>query len=146
MKEFIGGIRKAFPAGLNSEISKVHGAGDTVVVELTNTGKAFTGRDYRNEYCFIFEIEAGKIRRIREYVDMLTVKEALMQRVAASSMQPRRGKRLRGWRGRGARRDVVKRFAARGVVLTCGTARKRPDGLRLRWWCRDRRVARSRLI
>jgi ketosteroid isomerase-like protein len=78
VKEFIGGIRKAFPAGLSSEISKVHGAGDTVVVELTNTGKAFTGRDYRNEYCFIFEIEAGKIRRIREYVDMLTVKEALM--------------------------------------------------------------------
>jgi uncharacterized protein len=78
VKEFIGGIRKAFPAGLNSAISKVHSAGDTVIVELTNTGKAFNGRDYRNEYCFVFEIEGGKIRRIREYVDMLTVKEALM--------------------------------------------------------------------
>jgi uncharacterized protein len=78
VKEFIGGIGKAFPAGLNSQISKVHSAGDTVIVELTNTGKAVTGRDYRNEYCFVFEIEGGKIRRIREYVDMLTVKEALM--------------------------------------------------------------------
>ncbi len=78
VKEFIGGIGKAFPAGLNSQISKVHSADDTVIVELTNTGKAFTGRDYRNEYCFVFEIEGGKIRRIREYVDMLTVKEALM--------------------------------------------------------------------
>jgi len=78
VKEFIGGIRKAFPQGLNSQISKVHSAGDTVIVELTNTGKAFNDRDYRNEYCFIFEIEGGKIRRIREYVDMLTVKEALM--------------------------------------------------------------------
>jgi ketosteroid isomerase-like protein len=78
VKEFIGGIRKAFPAGLNSQISKVHSVGDTVVVELTNTGKAFNGKDYRNEYCFIFEVEAGKIRRIREYVDMLTVKETLM--------------------------------------------------------------------
>jgi ketosteroid isomerase-like protein len=78
VKEFIGGIRKAFPAGLNSQISKVHSAGDTVVVELTNTGKAHNGKDYRNEYCFIFEVEAGKIRRIREYVDMLTVKETLM--------------------------------------------------------------------
>jgi ketosteroid isomerase-like protein len=78
VKEFISGIRKAFPAGLNSQISKVHSAGDTVIVELTNTGKAFNGRDYRNEYCFLFEIEGGKIRRIREYVDMLTVKEALM--------------------------------------------------------------------
>jgi ketosteroid isomerase-like protein len=78
VKEFIGGIRKAFPAGLNSQISKVHSAGDTVIVELTNTGKAFNGRDYRNEYCFVFEIEGGKIRRIREYVDLLTVKETLM--------------------------------------------------------------------
>ncbi len=78
VKEFIGGIGKAFPQGLNSQISKVHSAGDTVIVELTNTGKAFNGRDYRNEYCFVFEIESGKIRRIREYVDMLTVKEALM--------------------------------------------------------------------
>jgi ketosteroid isomerase-like protein len=78
VKEFIGGIRKAFPQGLNSQISKVHSAGDTVIVELTNTGKAFNGRDYRNEYCFLFEIEGGKIRRVREYVDMLTVKEALM--------------------------------------------------------------------
>jgi len=33
------------------------GAGETVIVELTNTGKAFNGRDYRNEYCFVFEIE-----------------------------------------------------------------------------------------
>jgi uncharacterized protein len=78
VKEFIGGIGKAFPGGLNSSISKVHTAGDTVIVELTNTGKAFNGKDYRNEYCFVFEIESGKIRRIREYVDMLTVKETLM--------------------------------------------------------------------
>jgi uncharacterized protein len=77
VKEFIGGIGKAFPAGLNSSISKVHTAGDTVIVELTNTGKAFTGKDYRNEYCFVFEVEGGKVRRIREYVDMLTVKEAM---------------------------------------------------------------------
>jgi uncharacterized protein len=78
VKEFIGGIRKAFPEGLNCQINKVHSAGDTVIVELTNTGKAFNGKDYRNEYCFVFEVEASKIRRIREYVDMLTVKETMM--------------------------------------------------------------------
>lgn len=78
VKEFVSGIRKAFPQGLNSQISKVHSAGETVIVELTNTGKAFNGRDYRNKYCFVFEVEGGKIRRIRENVDMLTVKETLM--------------------------------------------------------------------
>jgi ketosteroid isomerase-like protein len=32
---------------------------------------------YENEYCFVFEIEGGKIRRIREYVDTQKAKELL---------------------------------------------------------------------
>jgi ketosteroid isomerase-like protein len=36
---------------------------------MTNKGKFAGGNDYVNEYCFIFEVEAGKIRRVREYVD-----------------------------------------------------------------------------
>lgn len=45
---------------------------------MTNRGKAFNGKDYENEYCFIFEVENNKIRRVREYVDLLTVKETLL--------------------------------------------------------------------
>jgi len=78
VKKFISGIGQAFPSGLKSEIRKVHAMGDTVVVELTNRGTAHNGKPYENEYCFVYEIENGKIRRIREYVDMLTVKETLM--------------------------------------------------------------------
>jgi len=79
IREFGSGIGRAFPQGLNSQINRVHAAGDdTVVVELTNSGKAATGKDYRNEYCFVFELENGKIRRVREYVDLLTVKDTLM--------------------------------------------------------------------
>ncbi|HVN89701.1 MAG TPA: nuclear transport factor 2 family protein [Candidatus Binataceae bacterium] len=79
IREFGSGVKRAFPAGLNSDIAKVHSAGDnTVIVELTNHGKAANGKDYRNEYCFIFELENGKIRRVREYVDLLTVKETVM--------------------------------------------------------------------
>ncbi len=79
VRKFASGIGKSFPNGLNCEVRKVHTAGDgVVVIETTNSGKAWNGKDYRNEYCFIFEIEAGKIRRIREYVDMLTVKETLL--------------------------------------------------------------------
>ena len=79
VREFGSGVKRAFPQGLNSEIAKVHAAGDdTVIIELTNHGKAANGKDYRNEYCFVFELENGKIRRVREYVDLLTVKETLM--------------------------------------------------------------------
>ena len=79
IREFGSGVKHAFPAGLTSEIAKVHASGDnTVIVELTNHGKAANGKDYRNEYCFVFEVENDKIRRVREYVDLLTVKETVM--------------------------------------------------------------------
>jgi ketosteroid isomerase-like protein len=69
---------KPFRRGLQTEIRKTHAAGDAVIVELTNRGKAFNGKDYEKEfYCFVFELEGGKIRRIREYVDMLKVVQTL---------------------------------------------------------------------
>ncbi|HLW71640.1 MAG TPA: nuclear transport factor 2 family protein [Candidatus Binataceae bacterium] len=60
---------KMFPNGVTSEIRRVYADGDTVLIEMTNSAKFSNGRDYTNEYCFVFEIEDGKIRRVREYVD-----------------------------------------------------------------------------
>ena len=77
VRKFVSGIGQAFPQGLQTEIRKTHAAGDAVIVELTNRGKAFNGKDYENEYCFVFELEGGKIRRIREYVDMHKVVQTL---------------------------------------------------------------------
>src|SRR6266849_11157775 len=65
VRKFISGIGQAFPGGLKSEIRKVHAVGDTVIVELTNRGTPHNGKPYENEYCFVYEIENGKIRRIR---------------------------------------------------------------------------------
>lgn len=67
--DFARQAAKMFPGGLASEIRRVYGDGETVVIEMTNRGKLFNGKDYENEYCFVFEVEAGKIRRVREYVD-----------------------------------------------------------------------------
>jgi uncharacterized protein len=77
VRKFVSGIGQAFPQGLQTEIRKTHAAGDAVIVELTNRGRAFNGKDYENEYCFVFELENGKIRRIREYVDMHKVVQTL---------------------------------------------------------------------
>ncbi|MGH7840788.1 MAG: nuclear transport factor 2 family protein [Candidatus Binataceae bacterium] len=60
---------KMFPHGVTSEIHRAYADGDTVLIEMTNRAIFSNGRDYVNEYCFVFEIEAGKIRRVREYVD-----------------------------------------------------------------------------
>jgi uncharacterized protein len=66
---FMSGIGQVFPEGLKSEIRKTYADGDAVIIELTNRGKVSNGKFYENEYCFVFEVENGKIRRIREYVD-----------------------------------------------------------------------------
>jgi len=66
---FLRGVVKLFPEGLRSEIKKVHEAGNSVIVELTNRSTTATGKPYENEYCFVYDLDGGKIRAIREYVD-----------------------------------------------------------------------------
>ena len=77
--KFMSGVGGVFPEGLKSEFRKVHCDGDTVIVEMTNRGKARNGNDYENEYCFVFELEGGKIRRIREYVDTQKFVDTVMK-------------------------------------------------------------------
>jgi len=72
---FIKSLATAFPGGLKTEISRVYGEGNTVVMELTNRGQTAKGRQYENEYCFVLEFEGGKVRRVREYTDTAKVKE-----------------------------------------------------------------------
>ncbi len=75
--EFMGGVGKVFPEGLQTEIRRTYADGDSVILELTNRGKVSNGKQYENEYCFVFELENGKVRRIREYLDTQKAKEIL---------------------------------------------------------------------
>jgi ketosteroid isomerase-like protein len=72
---FFKSLSAAFPGGMKTEIRRVYGEGDTVVMELTNRGQTAKQRQYENEYCFVLEFEGGKIRRVREYTDTAKVKE-----------------------------------------------------------------------
>lgn len=72
---FFKSLGQAFPTGLKTDIRRVYGDGDTVVMELTNRGQTAKGRQYENEYCFVLEFEGGKVRRVREYTDTAKVKE-----------------------------------------------------------------------
>ena len=77
--DFARQAAKMFPNGLASDIHRVYADGDTVIVEMTNRGKFAGGGDYLNDYCFVFEVEAGKIRRVREYVDTKRVTDLRRQ-------------------------------------------------------------------
>jgi ketosteroid isomerase-like protein len=72
---FFKSLGQAFPTGMTTDIRRVYGEGDTVVMELTNRGQTAKGRQYENEYCFVLEFEGGKVRRVREYTDTAKVKE-----------------------------------------------------------------------
>ncbi len=75
--EFARNAARTFPNGLQTQINRTYADGDTVILELTNRGKLANGKDYDNEYCFVFEVEGGKIRRVREYVDTQKAKELM---------------------------------------------------------------------
>ena len=77
IRDFMAGVGQVFPEGLQTEIRKIYGDGDTVIVELTNKAKVSNGKFYENDYCFVFEVENGKVRRIREYADTQKAKEIL---------------------------------------------------------------------
>jgi ketosteroid isomerase-like protein len=51
------------------EFRGVFADGNVVVVEQTMRAKLPHGSDYENDYCFVFELEAGVIKRVREYMD-----------------------------------------------------------------------------
>jgi uncharacterized protein len=77
--KFMSGVGGVFPEGIKSEFRRVYCDGDTVIVELTNRGKASNGKQYENEYCFVFELENGKVRRIREYLDTQKFVDTVMK-------------------------------------------------------------------
>ena len=56
-------------APLNVEIQSMIAEGNKVACEFTIDGTTAAGRAYKNYYHFAFEVEAGRIRRVREYLD-----------------------------------------------------------------------------
>jgi len=62
-------LRRLFPQGVQLDFTKVIAEGDTVVFEQRMRATTAGGRDYDNLYCWIFEMDGARVRRIREYMD-----------------------------------------------------------------------------
>lgn len=43
--------------------------GDRVAVEAESSAETTSGREYRNQYHFLFELSGGKITSVKEYMD-----------------------------------------------------------------------------
>jgi uncharacterized protein len=54
---------------VNIEMRSIVAEGNTVVIEQRFSATLPNGRSYVNDYCFVYEVEEGKVRTIREYMD-----------------------------------------------------------------------------
>ena len=68
-QSFGSDIWRLFTANVKAEFRGVYADGDVVVVEQRMQATLANGNAYDNDYCFVFEVENGLIRRVREYMD-----------------------------------------------------------------------------
>ncbi|HET9159637.1 MAG TPA: nuclear transport factor 2 family protein [Caulobacteraceae bacterium] len=53
------------------DFQRVLECGNTVVIELAYRAQLINGRAYDNRYCFLFDVEDGRIARVTEHMDTL---------------------------------------------------------------------------
>ena len=65
----------AYVDGLDMTVVNMIGEGDSVAAEARSHGITKSGRTYQNEYFFLFRFRDGKIASVREYTDLMHVRE-----------------------------------------------------------------------
>jgi len=64
-------FRRLFVQDVSIDFRGFYADGSTVVVEERTRATLANGRAYDNDYCFVFELEDGKVKQVREYMDTL---------------------------------------------------------------------------
>jgi ketosteroid isomerase-like protein len=62
---------RLFVDDVQSEFTSLFADGGTVIVEQRLQARLVNDRRYDNRYCFVFVVEDGRIRQVREYMDTL---------------------------------------------------------------------------
>jgi uncharacterized protein len=62
-------IWQLFASNVAIDFRGVYADGNVVIVEERMRATLRNGNDYDNDYCFVFEVQDGLIRRVREYMD-----------------------------------------------------------------------------
>lgn len=69
--QFVADGFRALLRDAEVQITAIHADDDHVVVEETTRATLPGGGAYENDYCLVFALEGGRIRRVREYMDTL---------------------------------------------------------------------------
>lgn len=82
----IAAFRQLMPEGMKPDIHTVTAEGDRVVVEFEGNGRLFNGEDYSNQYCMVFTLEKGKIKKVEEYFCTLLADQVLWPLVSQMTL------------------------------------------------------------
>jgi ketosteroid isomerase-like protein len=72
-----GQIFAVFPHGLTFSIDAMTAEGERVAVEAHSQGRHVSGKQYSNEYHFLFQFRGGKLAVLKEYMDTERVTDIL---------------------------------------------------------------------
>jgi ketosteroid isomerase-like protein len=76
--ETLGWIKEVMPNGLVYSIKGMIAEGNKVAAEGESYGVTTKGKAYRGLYHFLFEIEKGKIKAVREYLETIHAQQILV--------------------------------------------------------------------
>jgi ketosteroid isomerase-like protein len=80
MGELLRGIGPVFKEGaVKLTPTSMIAEGKRVAVEAESRGELNNGRHYKNLYHFLFEIEDGKIKLVKEYMDTMHVFQTFIE-------------------------------------------------------------------
>lgn len=72
-----GSIFQVFPQGIRFTIKAMTAEGERVAVEAESIGLHVSGREYSNQYHFLFVFRDGKLLEFKEYMDTERVTDIL---------------------------------------------------------------------
>lgn len=78
LKGLLGPLAKRIEGGRTRTIAtRIHDAGDVVIVEAEGRNRTVDGAAYDNRYCFVIRLRNGKMTEIVEYLDTALAIHAL---------------------------------------------------------------------
>jgi uncharacterized protein len=77
LNDLLGQVRSQLTDRGRTVAHRFIAEGDHVVVEAKGDNLTKSGMRYDNDYCFVYRLEDGKIKEIREYCDSVLTEKAL---------------------------------------------------------------------
>lgn len=74
--DFFAPWRTRIDGDLTLALRELIGEGDRVVALARGSARTVLGRDYDNEYCFVFTVRDGRITHVNEFLDTVLIETA----------------------------------------------------------------------